>query len=67
MSYALRQAMLDPRKWKQIDQARLLIAAAFGALVGFTTGSGDMWFNILGALIGAVLVGGWLYYYRASR
>jgi hypothetical protein len=59
--------MLNPLKWKHVDQARLLFAAAFGALLGFTTGTGELWFNILGALIGAVLVGGWFYYYRAFR
>jgi len=73
----LRQAMLDPRKWERVDQARLFFAVAVGALLGFTsgssslgrfaTGSGDVWFNLLCALIGAVLVGGWFYYYRASR
>jgi uncharacterized membrane protein len=59
--------MLNPLKWERVDQARRLFAIAFGALLGFTTGSGDLWFNILCALIGAVLVGGWFYYYRASR
>ena len=59
--------MLNPLKWKRVDQARLLFAVAFGALLGFTAGSRDLWFNILGALIGAVLVGGWFYYYRAFR
>jgi hypothetical protein len=59
--------MLNPHKWKHVDQARLLFAAAFGALLGFTTGSGDVWFNILGALIGAVVVAGAFYCYRAFR
>ena len=59
--------MLNPLKWERVDQARLLFAAALGGLLGFTTGAGNVWFNILGALVGAVLVGGWLYYYRASR
>jgi uncharacterized membrane protein len=59
--------MLNPLKFKHVDQARLLFAAAFGALLGFTTGSGNVWFNLLCALIGAVLVGGWFYYYRAFR
>jgi hypothetical protein len=40
---------------------------AFGALLGFTDGSRDLWFNLLCAFIGAVLIGGWFYYYRASR
>ena len=69
--------MLNPLKWERVDQARLLFAMAFGALLGFTSGSsslgrfasgsGGVWFNLLCALIGAVLVGGWFYYYRASR
>jgi hypothetical protein len=59
--------MLNPLKWKRVDQVRLLFAVAFGALLGFTAGSRDLWFNLLCALIGAVLVGGWFYYYRASR
>jgi len=69
--------MLDPRKWERVDQARLFFAVAVGALLGFlggssslgrfATGSGGVWFNLLCALIGAVLVGGWFYYYRASR
>jgi uncharacterized membrane protein len=63
----LRQAMLNPLKWERVDQVRLLLAAAFGALLGFTTGSGQVWFNLVGALVGAILVGGWFYYYRAFR
>ena len=59
--------MLNPLKWERVDQARLLFAAALGGLLGFTTGAGNVWFNILGALVGAVLAGGWFYYYRASR
>ena len=59
--------MLDPRDWKYEDRLRLLFAAAFGALLGFTNGYSHGWFNLLWALIGAVLVGGWFYYYRASR
>jgi len=59
--------MLNPLKWERVDKARLLLAAALGALLGFTTGFGDVWFSILGALVGAVLVGGWFYYYRAFR
>ena len=71
------QAMLDPRKWERVDQARLFFAVAVGALLGFTSGSGSLgrfasgsggvWFNLLRALVDAVLVGGWFYYYRASR
>jgi hypothetical protein len=26
--------MFDPRKWEYVDRVRLLIAAAFGALLG---------------------------------
>ena len=59
--------MLDPRDWKYEDRLRLLFAAAFGALLGFTNGYSHGWFNLLWALIAAVLVGGWFYYYRASR
>ena len=63
------QAMPDPRKWKYEDQLRLLFAAAFGAVLGFTTDyfPEDLWFNMLCALIGAVLVGGAFYCYRAFR
>jgi drug/metabolite transporter (DMT)-like permease len=50
--------MLNPLKWKRVDQARLLFAVAFGALLGFTAGSRDLWFNILCALVGAVLWAG---------
>ena len=59
--------MLNPLKWERVDQWRLFFAIVFGAGVGFANGSRDLWFNILCALIGAVLVGGWFYYYRASR
>jgi hypothetical protein len=57
--------MLDPRKWKHEDRLRLLFAAAIGALVGFTNGSGDLWFNVFCALVGAVIVGAAFYCYRA--
>jgi hypothetical protein len=59
--------MLNPLKWKHEDQARLLFAAAFGALLGLTNGSGDVWFKLLWALVGAVVVGGAFYCYRAFR
>jgi len=59
--------MLNPLKWERVDQWRLFFAAAFGAALGFTTGPEDLWLNILCTLIGAVLVGGWFYYYRAFR
>jgi hypothetical protein len=39
------QAMLDPRKWEYVDRLRLLITAAFGAMLGFTNGSHG-WFLI---------------------
>jgi hypothetical protein len=59
--------MLNPLKWKFVDRVRLLFAIAFGAVVGFFNGYSHGWINILYALVGAVLVGGWFYYYRASR
>jgi len=58
--------MLDPRKWEYVDRLRLLITAAFGAMLGFTNGSHG-WFNLLWALVGAVVVGGAFYCYRAFR
>jgi hypothetical protein len=50
--------MLNPLKWKY-----------FGALLGLVNGysPGQVWFNLLWALIGAVVVGGAVYYYRAFR
>ena len=59
--------MLDPRDWKYEDRLRLLFAAAFGALFGFTNGYSHGWFSLLVALIGAVVVGGAFYCYRAFR
>jgi hypothetical protein len=59
--------MLNPLKWKYVDQAKLLFGTAFGALVGFTNGSEHVWLNILWALVGAVFVGGAFYCYRAFR
>ena len=59
--------MLNPLKWKYEDRVRLLIATAFGALFGFTNGYSHGWFNILWALVGAVVVGGAVYCYRAFR
>jgi len=50
--------MLDPRDWKYEHRLRLLIAAAFGALLGFTHGYSHGSFNLLVALIGAAVVGG---------
>ena len=59
--------MLDPRKWEYLDRLRLLIAVVFGALLGFTNGYSHGWFNLLLALVGAVVVGGAFYCYRAFR
>jgi hypothetical protein len=59
--------MLDPRKWEYVDRLRLLIAAAFGAMLGLTNGYSNGWFSVLVALIGAVLVAGAFYCYRAFR
>jgi hypothetical protein len=59
--------MLDPRDWKYEDRLRLVFAAAFGALLGFTNGYSHGWFSLLVALIGAVVVGGAFYCYRAFR
>ena len=50
--------MLDPRNWEYVDRLRLLIAVTFGAALGFTNGYSHGWFNILWALIGAVVVAG---------
>jgi hypothetical protein len=46
---------------------RLLISAVLGALLGFTNGyfPGDLKLNTLGAVVGAVVVGGAFYCYRA--
>jgi hypothetical protein len=63
----LRQAMLNPRKWEYVDRLRLLIATAFGAGLGFTNGYSHGRFNILWALIDAVVVGGAFYCYWAFR
>ena len=52
--------MLNPRKWEYVDRLRLLIAVTFGAALGFTNGYSHGWFNILWALIGAVVIGGLL-------
>ena len=61
--------MLKPLKWKYVDQVGLIIATAFGALLGLVIGysPGQEWFNLLWALIGAVVLGGLAYYHRASR
>jgi uncharacterized membrane protein YeaQ/YmgE (transglycosylase-associated protein family) len=56
--------MLNPLKWKYQDQVGLITATAFGALLGLVNGysPGHVWFNLLWALIGAVVVGGAVYY-----
>ena len=61
--------MLNPFRWKFEDRVRLILAAGFGALVCLATDyfPGDLWFNILCALIGAVLIGRTFYCYRALR
>jgi len=53
------QAMLDPRKWKYEDRLGLLFAAAFGAVLGFTTDyfPEDLWFNMLCAFSGSTARG----------
>jgi hypothetical protein len=64
-----KQAMLNPLKWKYEDQVGLIVATSFGAVLGLAMGysPGHMWFNLLLALIGAVIVGGWVYWLRAFR
>ena len=59
--------MLNPRKGKNEDRLRLLIATAFGTALGFTNGYSHGWFNLLWALISAVVVSGAFYCYRAFR
>jgi hypothetical protein len=56
--------MFNPLKWERVDRARLLFAAAFGALLGgFANGR----FDLLWALIGAVIVSGAIYCLRVLR
>jgi hypothetical protein len=59
--------MFNPRKWEYVDRVRLLFATAFGVLLGFTNGYSHGWFSILWALVGAVVIGGFFYCYRAFR
>ena len=62
--------MSNPLKWDYGDRAGLRVAAIGGALLGIVTGYslGHGWFNILiWALIGAVVVSGAAYSYRALR
>jgi uncharacterized membrane protein YeaQ/YmgE (transglycosylase-associated protein family) len=62
--------MINPLKWKYEDQVGLLVATLAGAVLGIITGGSleHGWFNMLiWALIGAVVVGGWVYWLRASR
>jgi hypothetical protein len=58
--------MFNPLKWEHVDQVRLLFAAAFGALLGFASAHSHG-FNLLWALIGAVVVSGAFYCFRAFR
>jgi hypothetical protein len=58
---------LNPLKWEFVDRARLFFAIVFGAMVGFFNGYSHGWFNYLYALVGAVLVGGMFYCFRAFR
>ena len=60
---------LNPLKWKYEDQVGLITATAFGATFGLASGysPGQGLFNVLWALIGAVVVGGAFYCYRAFR
>jgi prepilin signal peptidase PulO-like enzyme (type II secretory pathway) len=60
-------AMFNPLKWEHEDRVRLLFAAAFGALLGFANGYSHGWFNLLWALIGAVVVSGAFYCLRVFR
>jgi hypothetical protein len=59
--------MLDPLKWKAA--ARLLVAALVGAVLGIAACYLVQleWFNLLWALVGAVVVAGAFYCYRAFR
>jgi uncharacterized membrane protein YeaQ/YmgE (transglycosylase-associated protein family) len=57
--------MLNPLKWNYEDRARRLFATALGALLGLTNGYSHGWFSIVWALVGAVVVGGIFYCYRA--
>ena len=61
--------MLNPLKWKYEDRVGLITATAFGATLGLASGysPGQGWFNALWALVGAVVVGGAFYCYRAFR
>jgi uncharacterized membrane protein YeaQ/YmgE (transglycosylase-associated protein family) len=60
----------NPLKWKYEDQVGLLVATLAGAVLGIITGGAleHGWFNMLiWALIGAVVLGGWVYWHRAFR
>jgi uncharacterized membrane protein (Fun14 family) len=61
--------MPNPLKWKYEDPVALLVAAGFGALLGFVNGyaPGHEWLNLLWAVIGAVVVAGAVYCYRVFR
>ena len=57
--------MLNPLKWNAA--IRLLVAALVGAVLGIAVRYSVQleWFNVFGALIGAVVAGGVFYCYRA--
>jgi uncharacterized membrane protein YeaQ/YmgE (transglycosylase-associated protein family) len=62
--------MISALKWKHGDRAELRVAVIAGAVLGIVTGYslGHGWFNMLiWALIGAVVVSGAVYCYRALR
>ena len=63
--------MLNPLKWKYEDQVGLLVATLAGAGLGIIAGGllvQHGWFNMLiWGLIGAVILGAWVYWYRAFR
>jgi hypothetical protein len=60
-------AMLNPLKWEYVERIRLLFAIVLGALFGFSDGYSHGWLSILWALVGAVVVGGMFYCFRAFR
>ena len=63
--------MLNPLKWKYEDRVGLLVATLAGAALGIIAGGlvgQHGWLNMLiWGLIGAFVVGAWVYWYRASR
>ena len=63
--------MLNPLKWKYEDRVGLLVATLAGAGLGIVAGGALAqygWLNMLiWGLIGAFVVGAWVYWYRAFR